>query len=68
MIQVVHPGSGLFTHPGSRGQKGTGSRFRNTGESEANILGQYGSGFRDLTTKKNSYIFLIQNRSQGHHA
>ncbi len=31
MIQVVHPGSGsLLTHPGSRGQKGTGSRIRNT--------------------------------------
>ncbi len=32
MIRVVHPGSGswLFTHPGSRGQKGTGSRIRNT--------------------------------------
>ncbi len=31
--QVVHPGSRswLSTHPGSRGQKGTGSRFRNTG-------------------------------------
>ncbi len=35
MIRVVHPGSGsgFFTHPGSRGQKATGSqiRFRNTG-------------------------------------
>ncbi len=32
MIQIVHPGSGslLFTFagPGSRGQKGTGSRIR----------------------------------------
>ncbi len=30
MIWVVHPGSGSwsFTHPGSRGQKGTGSRIR----------------------------------------
>jgi hypothetical protein len=30
MIRFVHPGSGswLFTHPGSRGQKGTGSRIR----------------------------------------
>ncbi len=30
MIRVVHPGSGswLFTYPGSRGQKGTGSRIR----------------------------------------
>ncbi len=31
MIRVVHPGSGIrswfFTHPGSRGQKGTGSRI-----------------------------------------
>ncbi len=29
MIRVVHPGSGswLFTHPGSRGQKGNGSRI-----------------------------------------
>jgi hypothetical protein len=31
----VHPGSGsggpeFFTHPGSRGKKGTGSRIRNT--------------------------------------
>ncbi len=35
MIRVVHPGSGswFFTHPGSRDQKGTGSRIRirNTG-------------------------------------
>ncbi len=34
MIRVFHPGSGswfFFTHPGSRGQKGTGSRIRNTG-------------------------------------
>ncbi len=30
MIWVVHPASGIFTHPGSRGQKGTGSRIRNT--------------------------------------
>ncbi len=32
MIRVVHSGSGLwfFTHPGSRGQKGTGSRIRDT--------------------------------------
>jgi hypothetical protein len=34
MIRVVHPGSGIliFTHPGSRGQKCTGSviRIRNT--------------------------------------
>jgi hypothetical protein len=32
MIQDVHPGSGssFSTHPGSRGQKGTGSRIRNT--------------------------------------
>jgi hypothetical protein len=30
MIRVVHPGSGFFTHPGSLGQKGTGSRIRNT--------------------------------------
>jgi hypothetical protein len=28
MIRVVHPGSGFFTHPGSRGQNGTGSRIR----------------------------------------
>ncbi len=30
MIRVVHPASGswLFTHPGSRGHKGTGSRIR----------------------------------------
>jgi hypothetical protein len=30
IIRVVHPGSGcwLSTHPGSRGQKGTGSRIR----------------------------------------
>ncbi len=30
MIWVVHPGSGswVFTHPGSRGQKGSGSRIR----------------------------------------
>ncbi len=30
MIRVVHPGSGsrYFTHPGSKGQKGTGSRIR----------------------------------------
>ncbi len=27
MIRVVHPGSGFLTHPGSRGQKGTGSRI-----------------------------------------
>jgi hypothetical protein len=27
MIQVVHPGSGFFTHPRSRVQKGTGSRI-----------------------------------------
>jgi hypothetical protein len=35
MNQNVHPGSGsrIFTHPGSRGKKGTGSRIRirNTG-------------------------------------
>ncbi len=34
MIRLVLPGSGsYFTHPGSRGQKGTGSRIRisNTG-------------------------------------
>jgi hypothetical protein len=33
MIRVVHPGSGsgfFFTHPGSRGQKGTEFRIRNT--------------------------------------
>ncbi len=36
MIRVVHVGSGsririmFFDHPGSRGQKGTGSRIRNT--------------------------------------
>ncbi len=36
MIRVVHPGSGsrirnlIFTRPGSRNQKGTGSRIRNT--------------------------------------
>jgi hypothetical protein len=32
MIRVVHPGSGswFFTHPGSRGQKSTGSRIRKT--------------------------------------
>ena len=30
MIRVVHPGSGFFTHPGSRDQKGTGSRVRYT--------------------------------------
>jgi hypothetical protein len=32
MIRDVHPGPGcrLTTHPGSRGQKGTGSRIRNT--------------------------------------
>ncbi len=32
MIRVVHPGSDawFFTHPGSWGQKGTGSRIRNT--------------------------------------
>ncbi len=32
MIRVVHPvsGSWFFTHPGSRGQKGTGYRIRNT--------------------------------------
>jgi hypothetical protein len=30
MIRVVHPGSGsgFFTYPGSRGQKGTGFRIR----------------------------------------
>jgi hypothetical protein len=30
MIRVIHPGAGfwLFTHPGSRGRKGTGSRIR----------------------------------------
>ncbi len=30
MIRVVHTGSGscFFTHPGSRGQKGNGSRIR----------------------------------------
>ncbi len=34
MTQIVHPGSGSririlnFTHPGSRNQKGTGSRTR----------------------------------------
>ena len=30
MFRVAHPGSGseFFTHPGSRGQKGTGSRIR----------------------------------------
>jgi hypothetical protein len=28
MIRVVHPGSRFFTHPGSRGPKGTGSRIR----------------------------------------
>jgi len=35
MIRVVHPGSGswFFTHPGSRSQKGTWSRIRNTLES-----------------------------------
>ncbi len=35
MIWVVHPGSGswLFSHPWFRGQKGTGSRIRNTAES-----------------------------------
>ncbi len=33
MIRDVHPGSGywFFTHPGSRGQKGTGSRISKTG-------------------------------------
>jgi hypothetical protein len=32
MIRDVHPESRIliFTHPGSRGQKGTGSRIRNT--------------------------------------
>ncbi len=30
MIRVVNPGSWFFTHPGSRGQKSTGSRIRNT--------------------------------------
>jgi hypothetical protein len=30
MIRVVHPGSEYFTHPGSRGQKGTGFQIRNT--------------------------------------
>jgi hypothetical protein len=32
MIRDIHPGTGsrFFTHPGSRGQKGTGSRIRNT--------------------------------------
>ncbi len=29
MIRVVHPGSGFFTHPGSRGQKGSRIRIRN---------------------------------------
>jgi hypothetical protein len=29
MIRVVHPGSEFFTHPGSRSQKGTGSRISN---------------------------------------
>jgi hypothetical protein len=33
MIRVVHPGTGslLFTHPGSRGPNGTGSRILDSG-------------------------------------
>ncbi len=46
MIRVVHPGSGsririlIFTHPGSRGQKGTESRIRirNTGNKRNKIV------------------------------
>jgi hypothetical protein len=30
MIWVVHLGPGFFTHPGSGGRKGTGSRSSNT--------------------------------------
>ncbi len=49
MIRIVHPGSGslLFTHPGSRGQKATGSRFliRSTGENNAEDRRLVGDGF-----------------------
>jgi hypothetical protein len=33
-IRDVHPGSRFFFHPGSRGQKGTGSRTRNRNTAE----------------------------------
>ncbi len=42
MIRVVHPGSGFFTDPENRGQKGTGSRIRlrNTGGNTVNLRKQ----------------------------
>ncbi len=59
MIRVVHPGSGswFFTHPGSRGTKGTGSRIQRSKRHQIPDLGvkkapdpgsrgQKGAGFR----------------------
>jgi hypothetical protein len=52
MIRVVHPGSRIrmltFSHPGSRGQKGTKSRIRNTDKfSPLSFVAGAGSGIRD---------------------
>ncbi len=59
MIWVVHPGSGsrffwFFTHPGSRGQKSTGSRIR--------IATQQNTNVRDLlaTPKHNNHKFYLE--------
>jgi hypothetical protein len=52
-IPVVHPGSGscFFTHPVSRGQKGTGSRIHHTGL----IV----SDHQDINKIKNISVFLL---------
>ncbi len=61
MIWIVHPGSGswLFTPPGSRGQKGTGSRIqiRNT-ENCRNL-------FSSERFSKNMFHFIFNWKLQG---
>jgi hypothetical protein len=60
MIRVVHPGSGSFTHPGSRGQKGTGSRIHNTGY---NLPAMNGSGADELTIGALELLHIMDKTS-----
>jgi len=71
MIRVVHLGSGCrySTHPGSRGQKDTGSRIRvrNTGNTGTQQLFlEYGSGFWFRRPKSNKIRIVSTKVSDPH--
>ena len=67
MIRDVHPGSRIriltFTHPGSRGQKGTGSRIRisNNVYNNTKIYRTIGYRTRKKLSVAHLSIFLTHN-------